>query len=130
MGKSGFWFGYLKAGSKSSPMLRDPDLDTGNPKTVFLFNFERNAIIEYSREIVDSKLRQLSSKEKHLVPQLESAYRSARKSWSLRGARKAPAVSVRPPTPAEPSAANVTFDASDDDPAILLDDEIELLDNE
>ena len=31
-----FWYGFLDAGSKSSPVLVDGRLDTGNPKTQFI----------------------------------------------------------------------------------------------
>ncbi len=128
MKKSGFWLGYLDAGSKSSAVLRDADLDTGNPKTVFLFNLERDAIIEYSREIVDAKLRQLSGDEIHLAPRLKSAYAAARKGWSPRSARHIPVVPVDLNTAsATPPAANDDFDEADSDPTLLLDDGMELL---
>ena len=77
MSKSSFWYGYLDAGDKSSAVLRDPKLDTGNKRTVFLFNLARNRILEYNREIVEPKLRQLDGGEKELVAALDGAYPAA-----------------------------------------------------
>ena len=55
--KKNLWYGYLEAGANSSPVIRDDGLNTGNPKTVYLFNLARGCILEYSREIVEPKLR-------------------------------------------------------------------------
>lgn len=78
MSKNSFWYGYLDAGDKSSAVLRDPDLNTGNNKTVFLFNLARNRILEYNLEIVEPKLRPLKDAEKDLVKALDSAFQAAR----------------------------------------------------
>ena len=38
-------------------------MDTGNPKTLYLFNLIRGEILEYAREIVEDKLRELKPAE-------------------------------------------------------------------
>ena len=81
MSKNGFWYGYLNAGDKSSAVLRDPELDTGNRKTVYLFNLERNAIIEYNREIVEPKLSDLNGQADDMTATLEAAYAGARRAF-------------------------------------------------
>ena len=49
--KASLWFGHLSAGARSSPVLRDARLDTGNPKTLYMFNLKRGEILEYAREV-------------------------------------------------------------------------------
>ena len=81
------WYGYLDAGDKSSPVVIDPKLDTGNPKTVYMYNFNSKKITEYKREIAEPKLRALSDKENGMVKDLKSAYDSARKDFTPRNTR-------------------------------------------
>jgi hypothetical protein len=86
-GKKNLWYGYLEAGANSTPVLRDEGLDTGNPKTVFLFNLARGRILEYSREIVEPKLRELKGKESKAIAELDAGYREVRRDFKDRSAR-------------------------------------------
>src|SRR3569623_949320 len=52
-------YGYLEAGNKSTAVVLDRTLNTGNPETLYLFNLARGEILEYSRKIVEPKLREL-----------------------------------------------------------------------
>ena len=72
------WYGYLEAGAKSSPVIRDDKLETGSSKTVYLFNLNQNKISEYNLQIVGPKLRELKQDEGHFIPQLDKAFSSAR----------------------------------------------------
>ena len=72
------WYGYLEAGSKSSPVLTDASLDSGNPKTQFIFNLLRGEILEYSREIVSPKLRELKPDQTAVIEELNAAYQKVR----------------------------------------------------
>ncbi|MGF1546173.1 MAG: hypothetical protein ACFCUG_02470 [Thiotrichales bacterium] len=63
MSEANLWYGFLDAGAKSSPVILDRELDTGNPKTLYLFNQVRAEFVEYQRSIVDSKLRDLKAGE-------------------------------------------------------------------
>lgn len=85
--KASQWYGYLEAGSRSSAVIRDDRLETGNPKTVFLFNLARHEILEYSREIVEPKLRELKSSETKLIQELDAAYTEARRNFKDRRTR-------------------------------------------
>ncbi len=84
--KGPLWYGYLEAGAKSTPVVRDERLDTGNANTVFLFNLARQQILEYTREIVESKLRDLKAGEAS-VDELSVAYGAARRSFKHPSAR-------------------------------------------
>jgi hypothetical protein len=81
------WFGYLEAGAKSSPVVMDSKLSTGDEKTIYLFNLARCAILEYRRDIVDTKLRALKPEESGLQKELKSAYAEARRNFSPRMGR-------------------------------------------
>jgi hypothetical protein len=80
------WYGFLQAGDRSSPVIRDDRLDTGNRKTMYLFNLSRNSILEYSREVVEPKLRDLKPDESAAITELDAAYKKARRSFKDRGA--------------------------------------------
>ena len=80
------WYGYLQAGDRSSPVIRDDRLDTGNRKTMYLFNLSRNMILEYSRDVVEPKLRELKPDEAASIPELEAAYKKVRRGFRDRGA--------------------------------------------
>lgn len=81
------WYGYLEAGPKGSLVVMDPGLSTGNGKTIYLFNLERQRILEYSRVVVEGKLRPLTPAERPLVASLQSAYAQAKSGFSPRGGR-------------------------------------------
>ena len=72
------WYGFLEAGAKSSPVIRDDKLETGSSKTVYLFNLNQNKISEYNLQIVGSKLRDLKKDEEHLIAELDKAFPKAR----------------------------------------------------
>jgi hypothetical protein len=72
-----YWYGYLMAGERSSPVLRDTHLESGNPKTYYLFNLKRGEIIEYASEIVDKKLRDLKPNESRFIAELDAGYKKA-----------------------------------------------------
>lgn len=88
MSKNSVWYGFLEAGRKSSPVVLDSRLQTRNPKTVYLFNYVQGKFLEYSREIVEPKLKELSPDD-NLLKELKSAYKSGRKNFvAERGAHK------------------------------------------
>jgi len=102
-----YWYGYLEAGEKSSPVLRDTRLDTGDSGTLYLFNLKRGEILEYKKAIIESKLRELGTQESDISKTLKTAYVEARGNFVPRGS-KAVVIPARggKPTPA----------ANDDDP--------------
>jgi hypothetical protein len=87
------WFGFLEAGEKGSPVIRDLSLDTGQSWTTYLFNMRKGRIIEYRRDIVESKLRELTQEELDVVADMEAAYNSVRPDFIPRAEKR----SVPPP---------------------------------
>jgi len=84
MSKDSLWFGYLEIGDKSSPVAQDPKLSTGKSDTLYLFNLQRNAIIEYKREIVEPKLRPLNGNEAKVTKELKKAFKKIAKDFTPR----------------------------------------------
>ena len=106
------WFGYLEAGTKGSPVVRDSSIDTGTPATIYLFNYEKGRILEYRREIAEPKLREFTDKEEGKRNELRAAYEKARKDFTPRVVVSPPR---RRPQP-EPEPEIPDYDADDDFP--------------
>jgi hypothetical protein len=118
------WYGFLQAGDRSSPVIRDDRLDTGNRKTMYLFNLSRNSILEYSREVVEPKLRDLKPDEAATISELDAAYKKARRNFKDRGAGVRNILNRSSSTPASNEAVYNDIPAEDDsDDAWVEDDE-------
>lgn len=79
-------FKFLDAGAKSSAVVYDPGLSTGNDNTLYLYHQLRDEIIEYKRDIVEAKLRELDEGEQAVLASLEKAFNKARSRFTPRGA--------------------------------------------
>lgn len=86
MKNKSLWFGFLNAGTKSSAVINDPMLSTGNDKTMYLYNHVRGSILEYQREIVESKLRELEDGDAD-VGDMQKTYKKVRADFTPKGAR-------------------------------------------
>jgi hypothetical protein len=78
------WYGFLEAGPKSTAVLIDANLSTGNPDTLYMFNLARDRILEYSRALVEPKLRELDEGDTSLIDQLEAGFAGARDAFQPR----------------------------------------------
>lgn len=76
MGKNDIWYGYLMAGDKSTPVVRDPSVAARSDKFIRLFNYSRGEFVDYSREIVGPKLRDLNGQVS--MDDLKAAFLDAR----------------------------------------------------
>ena len=47
-------------------------METGNKKTIYIFNLKRGEIIEYALEIAEQKLRELKADESGYINELEA----------------------------------------------------------
>ncbi len=97
------WYGFLEAGAKSSPVVRDMSLEDKGRSTIYLYNYVRGTFVEYSLKVVESKLRKLQPEDISLK-ELDSAFESARKTFN-------PVKVVKKWSDAAPA---VTTDESDD----------------
>lgn len=79
MSKHKFWFGFLEAGEKSTPVVIDHNLHTGENDKVFIYNHNKQEILKYVREIVNPKLRELTAQEKDQEASLKKGFLAALK---------------------------------------------------
>jgi len=114
MSENNLWFGYLDAGEKSSPVVMDSRLNTANPNTVYLFNYNRGEIIEYRRDIIEPKLRPLGGDEGQDEKGLKSAYTKVRGGFTPRGGKISNIPEKGSPKPVE-KKARVVEDTEDDE---------------
>jgi hypothetical protein len=122
MNKKALWFGYLDAGGKSSPIVMDPMLSTGNNNTLYLYNHSRGSILEYQRVIVEPKLRELNDGEAD-VKDLRKAYKKIKVDFTPKGGRLQKAVELPAPSPkASPPPEEVPEIDEDFDDDMDLDD--------
>jgi hypothetical protein len=85
--KATLWIGFLDAGSKGSPVVREIGMETGNRDTIYLFNFLKGKILEYRRDIVEPKLRELTADEQPMVPEIRKAFKDVREAFEPRSTR-------------------------------------------
>ncbi len=124
MAENHLWFGYLEAGEKSSPVVMDNRLSTGQSDTIYVYNHRRGAILEYKREIAESKLRELKADEKGLTGELNTAYRKVRNGFTPRGAKISNIPEKGRPAPAKSAAKDFELEEDyDDDVAVIEDDD-------
>ncbi|WP_428608554.1 hypothetical protein [Sedimenticola sp.] len=121
MSKKNYWHGYLEAGTKSSPVLRDPSMETGNTNTVYLYSLKRNKILEFQVGIVEPKLRELGKDEAELVSSLNAGYSKAKKEFTPRASMRLKQVELTP-QPSTAAAATTDPELDDIDDADLDDD--------
>ncbi|MCW8903721.1 hypothetical protein [Sedimenticola sp.] len=123
MSKTNYWHGYLEAGTKSSPVLRDPSMETGNTNTVYLYSLNRNKILEFQAGIVEQKLRELGKDEAELVSSLNAGYKKAKKEFTPRASMRLKQVELTPQStaPAKPDLDEIDDSDLDDDLDIDMD---------
>ncbi len=117
------WYGFLQAGDRSSPVIRDDRLDTGNRKTMYLFNLNRNLILEYSREVVEPKLRDLKPDESVTISELDAAYKKARRNFKDRGASIRNILNRSSSTPASNEAVYSEIPIEDDSDDVWVEED-------
>lgn len=125
MSKKKYWYGYLEAGTKSSPVLRDLTIETGSESTIYLYSLKRNKILEFQVNIVEPKLRELSSDEAEVMSELTAGYKMAKKEFTPRGSllMKQVALTLQPSATEKPIADDVDDIDIGTDIDLNLDDE-------
>ncbi len=98
--RKNLWFGFLEAGEKGSPVIRDRSLNTGQSSTIYLFNLRKGRIIEYRRDVVEPKLRELTLEEQDAVADMEATYDTVRADFIPRAEQRSePRPRKRPKNP-------------------------------
>ena len=116
------WYGKLKLDTKATPVIFDPVLSPSIKGCIYLYNAERDAIVQYTWNIVQGLLQDVDKAEKtRIKKEYDAKWKAARKKftkgkeYSFASGSKAAA-----PTP-PPPGDDRSWDATDDD-SFELDD--------
>lgn len=108
------WYGELRTKKGNTIIIRDDHLPTAPSGRTYLYNVDRDAVIEYDESIVGPKIFELSKDEKkEAETNYGQAWQTARKLFMLAHG-KGPAE----PPPPEPIIENIN---PDDDPILEAD---------
>jgi hypothetical protein len=121
------WYGKLKLESGATPVIFDPLLVPSIKGCIYLYNLERDDIIQYSWKIVQKLLIDVDKAEKAAIKKsIDTKWKSARRRFTkgkvqaLTRGYSAPAPPPSPPRPVE-SVQGSNWDAIDED-SFELDD--------
>lgn len=111
------WYGKLKIGAKTTLVVFDPQITPSIKGCIYLYNADRDAIVQYTWDIVQRLLADLDKTEKNtLKKSLDAKWKIARKKFTkgrvyslTSGGKSEP----RPSVPAETDERR--WDAADDD---------------
>lgn len=110
------WYGKLKVDSKATPVIFDPQITPSIKGCIYLYNAERDAIVQYTWDIVQRLLVDVDKTEKNaLKKSLDAKWKAARKKFTkgkLYQFTSGPKESL-PPVPVESDERR--WDAADDD---------------
>lgn len=99
MAKQKLWYGFLEAGNKSSPVIIDRNMDTGEKHTIFVYNHNKKEILKYVRDLVEPKLRDLTAKEKSLEASLKKGFTESLKTIKYKVSKSFDAPAKEAPAP-------------------------------
>jgi hypothetical protein len=110
------WYGKLKIDSKAIPVVFDPLISPSIKGCICLYNLERDAIVQYTWNIVKDLLVDVDKVEKStLKKSIDAKWKAARKKYT-KGQDYAITSQAKEPTPVlPPESAARRWDASDDD---------------
>jgi hypothetical protein len=110
------WYGKLKIDAKGIPVVFDPLISPSIKGCIYLYNSERDAIVQYAWNIVKDLLVDVDKAEKATMKKaIDAKWKAARKKFT-KGQLYAVSSQQKEsaPTPPPESAAR-RWDASDDD---------------
>lgn len=77
------WYGKLKVDSKTTPVIFDPMITPSIKGCIYLYNADRDAIVQYTWDIVQRLLVDLDKSEKNTVKKaLDAKWKAARKKFT------------------------------------------------
>jgi hypothetical protein len=125
MKNQNLWVGYLTMPDKKKTLVAsDNRVETGKSSTIFLYNQERDQIVEYNREIIKAKLKDAPEAD-YDAENMAEAYKKAlnTKLPNLYRVIFTPNLGVRVPAKAKKTAVVADDDDIEIDDSIELDDE-------
>lgn len=77
------WYGKLKVGSKTTPVIFDPQITPSIKGCIYLYNADRDDIVQYTWDIVQKILVDLDKSEKNtLKKSLDAKWKAARRKFT------------------------------------------------
>jgi hypothetical protein len=110
------WYGKLKIDAKATPVIYDPLISPSIKGCIYLYNSERDTIVQYTWNIVQGLLVDVDKVEKAAIKKaIDAKWKAARKKFtkSQLYAFTAQPKETKPAPPPESIARR--WDASDDD---------------
>lgn len=128
--KDTLWYGKLETKRNASVVIRDNSLPEALKGRLYLYNVERDQIVEYVEEIVGSKLRELTQEEiDGLDKDIDKNFKAARKSFLKEHGGRGNVLNLREESAAsKPAKRSDSLDEIEDDVGDVdgeMDDDIE-----
>ncbi|MDO6460038.1 hypothetical protein Q4485_04965 [Granulosicoccaceae sp. 1_MG-2023] len=110
------WYGKLETKRNASVVIRDDSLPQALAGRLYLYNVERDQIVEYVEEIVGSKLRELTQEEiDALDSDLNKRFTAARKEFMKTHDNRSKVLNLREEEAgAKPAAEKADLDELDE----------------
>lgn len=110
------WYGMLKLDSKLTPVIFDPQITPSIKGCIYLYNADRDAIVQYTWDIVQRLLVDLDKTEKNnLKKSLDAKWKAARKKFTKGRMYSFTPGQREAPLPIPPESDERRWDAADDD---------------
>ncbi len=76
------WYGMLETSKSRTIVIRDSEFPEGLNGRIYLYNADRDQVVEYVEKIVNPKLRELTADEKSALDKdINSKFKSTRKQF-------------------------------------------------
>ncbi len=116
MKDTGTWYGEIQSTKGKIIVIRDSELPPANKGRMYLYNVDRDAIIEYDEAIVSPKLVELSEEEKqHVQAKHQKSWEAARKQLIRTHTKITTATTSKKAAPTSDLLPDDDDDNSDDD---------------
>ena len=110
------WYGKLKTDSKATPVIYDPLISPSIKGCIYLYNSERDAIVQYTWNIVQGLLVDVDKVEKAAIKKaVDPKWKAARKKFTKGQVCAFTSQQKESVSAPSPEIAARRWDASDDD---------------
>ena len=110
------WYGKMKVDSKSIPVIFDPLITPSIKGCIYLYNAERDAIVQYTWDIVQRLLEDLDKTEKNTIKKdLDAKWKAARRKFTKGRVYSFTSGKSEPRIPVPAEADERRWDSADDD---------------
>jgi hypothetical protein len=109
------WYGKLKIDSKSIPVIFDPSISPSIRGCIYLYNTERDQIVQYAWNIVQDLLVDVDKSEKSKIKKsFDSKWKAAKRKYT-RGRDYSVRPSSQSPPQVSPAVLENRWDAAEGD---------------